>query len=147
MNNWCICWFFSSIFLLGILIFKGFTARRLYKSFGVESLTTSGSVSLHSTALFRLEGSKAELKSTRYFLKFHVGFFFLNSCHITGLKRLEGGSRTQLQAREFRWGWGVNKWCDVNCSDVEWTDVIYVKLNLSEVKWMKWRKLKWSSWG
>jgi hypothetical protein len=30
---------FSPIFLLGILIFKGLTARRLYKSFGVKELT------------------------------------------------------------------------------------------------------------
>jgi hypothetical protein len=29
---------FSRIFLLGILIFKGLTARRLYKSFGVRGL-------------------------------------------------------------------------------------------------------------
>jgi hypothetical membrane protein len=29
---------FSSIFLLGIVIFKGLTARRLYKSFGVKGL-------------------------------------------------------------------------------------------------------------
>jgi hypothetical protein len=35
MNNWCICWFLR-IFLLGILIFKGLTARRLYKSFGIK---------------------------------------------------------------------------------------------------------------
>jgi hypothetical protein len=33
-------WLFS-IFLLGILIFKGFTARRLYKSFGVKGLTVT----------------------------------------------------------------------------------------------------------
>jgi hypothetical protein len=32
---------FSWIFLLGILIFKGFTARRLYKSFGVKGLFVS----------------------------------------------------------------------------------------------------------
>jgi hypothetical protein len=37
MKNWCICWF-SRIFLLGILIFKGLTARRLYKSFSVKGL-------------------------------------------------------------------------------------------------------------
>jgi hypothetical protein len=30
---------FSRVFLLGILIFKGLTARRLYKSFGVKGLT------------------------------------------------------------------------------------------------------------
>jgi hypothetical protein len=30
---------FSHIFLLGILIFKGLTARRLYKSFGVKGLS------------------------------------------------------------------------------------------------------------
>jgi hypothetical protein len=29
---------FSRIFILGILIFKGLTARRLYKSFGVKGL-------------------------------------------------------------------------------------------------------------
>jgi hypothetical protein len=38
MNNCCICCF-SRIFLLGILIFKGLTARRLYKLFGVKGLT------------------------------------------------------------------------------------------------------------
>jgi hypothetical protein len=37
MNNWCICWFFTHIFT-GILIFKGLTARRIYKSFSVKGL-------------------------------------------------------------------------------------------------------------
>jgi hypothetical protein len=37
MNNWCICWLFTHIFT-GILIFKGLTARRLYKSFGFKGL-------------------------------------------------------------------------------------------------------------
>ena len=32
-----------------------------------------------------------------------------------------------LQARELKWGLRVNKWIDVKCSDVEWTDVNYVK--------------------
>ena len=40
MNDWCICWFLS-IYLLGILIFKGFTARRLYKSFSIKGLMSS----------------------------------------------------------------------------------------------------------
>jgi hypothetical protein len=30
---------FPRMFLLGILIFKGLTARRLYKSFGVKGLS------------------------------------------------------------------------------------------------------------
>jgi hypothetical protein len=37
MNNWCICWFFTHIFT-GYFNFKGLTARRLYKSFGVKGL-------------------------------------------------------------------------------------------------------------
>jgi hypothetical protein len=37
MNNWSICWFFTYIFT-GDLIFKGLTARRFYKSFGVKGL-------------------------------------------------------------------------------------------------------------
>jgi hypothetical protein len=38
---------FSSIFLLGILIFKGLIARRLYKSFGVKGIK----IALFSTLL------------------------------------------------------------------------------------------------
>jgi hypothetical protein len=37
MKNWLFVGF-SRIFLLGILIFKGLTARRLYKSFGVKGV-------------------------------------------------------------------------------------------------------------
>jgi hypothetical protein len=37
MNNWCIRWFFTHVFT-GILIFKGLTARRLYKLFGAKGL-------------------------------------------------------------------------------------------------------------
>jgi hypothetical protein len=37
---------FSRIFLLGILIFKGLTARRLYKSFGVKGLTVTVGITL-----------------------------------------------------------------------------------------------------
>jgi hypothetical protein len=56
MNNWCICWFSTHIFT-GILIFKGPTVRRLYKSFGVEGLnerkllTSQGTVSFSRTAV------------------------------------------------------------------------------------------------
>jgi hypothetical protein len=39
MNNCFSCWFLR-ILLLWILIFKGLTARRLYRSFGVKGLST-----------------------------------------------------------------------------------------------------------
>jgi hypothetical protein len=38
MNNWCIYWVFTYI-LLEILMFKWFTARHLYKLFGLKGLT------------------------------------------------------------------------------------------------------------
>jgi hypothetical protein len=38
MNSCCICWVFKHIFT-GIVIFKGPTARRLYKSFEIKGLT------------------------------------------------------------------------------------------------------------
>jgi hypothetical protein len=40
MNNLCICWFLTHIFT-GHFNFKGLTARRLYKSFGVKGLISS----------------------------------------------------------------------------------------------------------
>jgi hypothetical protein len=50
----------------------------------------------------------------------------------------------QLQAREFKWGLSVNKRSDVKCIDVEWAHVIYVKLDLSELKGseVKWGELR-----
>jgi hypothetical protein len=38
---------FSRIFLMGILIFKGLTARRLYKSFGIKGLMSAGFFAYH----------------------------------------------------------------------------------------------------
>jgi hypothetical protein len=43
----------------------------------------------------------------------------------------------QLQAREFKWGLSVlvHKWSGVKRSDVEWTDVIFVKWFCIEIMW------------
>ena len=48
----------------------------------------------------------------------------------------------KLQAKEFKWELSVNKWSDVKCSDVEWTNVIYLMwsdfvLKLSEVSYVE----------
>jgi hypothetical protein len=45
---------FSRIFLLGILIFKGITARRVYKSFGAKGLKKQLAVRLFSNMYFSL---------------------------------------------------------------------------------------------
>jgi hypothetical protein len=46
--TWCAVFVgFSRIFLLRILIFKGLTARRLYKSFGVKGLNGSCDKTVH----------------------------------------------------------------------------------------------------
>jgi hypothetical protein len=36
----------------------------------------------------------------------------------------------------LKWVLSVSKWSDVKCSDVEWTDKIYVKWFCFEVKWV-----------
>ena len=40
------------------------------------------------------------------------------------------GSECRYKQRAFKWGLSVNKW-----SDVEWTDVVYVKWSCVELKW------------
>jgi hypothetical protein len=63
MNNWCICWF-SRIFLLGILIFKGLTALRVYKSFGVKGLTEAARFTLTEAAPTSLCCKESSLKGS-----------------------------------------------------------------------------------
>jgi hypothetical protein len=58
MNNWCICWFVTHIFT-GILIFKGLTARRLYKSFGIKGLMASWSTRITNPWIYSLLGPTA----------------------------------------------------------------------------------------
>jgi hypothetical protein len=48
------------------------------------------------------------------------------------------GLRMWLQERELKWGLSVNKWSDVKCSDVEWTDVIIWSDFV-----LKWSELRW----
>ena len=43
--------------------------------------------------------------------------------------------RKRVMSKEFKWGMSINKWSYVKCSDVEWTDVIYVKCFCFEVQW------------
>jgi disulfide bond formation protein DsbB len=73
MNNCCICWF-SRIFLLGILIFKGLTARRLYKSFGVKGL---------KVVIHHILGA---LGSTFLVFNYAVHFLQLFTCSLSSCK-------------------------------------------------------------
>jgi hypothetical protein len=45
---------FSHMFLLGILMFKGLTARHLYKSFGVKGLRSSTSSYIFFLVLYSI---------------------------------------------------------------------------------------------
>jgi hypothetical protein len=85
MNYCCICWF-SSIFLLGILIFKKLIARRRYKSFGVKGLRntwamrylthTNESPSFHVTIFLQI----SIIGPTRRTIFFH--FISVNSLYM-----------------------------------------------------------------
>jgi hypothetical protein len=58
--------FFSRVFLLGILIFKGLTARRLYKSFGVNGLTVCCPLSIVLSAGHMFEVSEFPVLPSSY---------------------------------------------------------------------------------
>jgi hypothetical protein len=82
MNNWCICWFFTHIFT-GILIFKGLTARRLYKSFGIKGLIEDYRiVFLSSNEVNPVKSSRNYVQPREFILKIlhtfpHTKFIFL----------------------------------------------------------------------
>jgi hypothetical protein len=71
MNNWCICLFFTHIFTEDFN-YKGLTARRFYKSFGVKVLN------FYTTVSYSTEGAYiSHMTSTLHFthdqyLTFHT---------------------------------------------------------------------------
>jgi hypothetical protein len=75
---------FSCIFLLGILIFKRLTARRLYKSFGVKGLTTANYLSemLHNLLV---GGPVLSIQRPAAEFQFTVLIESLKSIHSTSL--------------------------------------------------------------
>jgi hypothetical protein len=64
MNNCSICWFFTHIFL-GILIFKGLTARRLYKSFDGKGLINKYGLSEHTHCDIAATNAKSKKARSR----------------------------------------------------------------------------------
>jgi hypothetical protein len=58
---------FLRIYLLGILIFKGLTARRLYKSFGVKGLSIIKSYILPTQCIYVLGVVLRKLAATSYY--------------------------------------------------------------------------------
>jgi uncharacterized membrane protein YgdD (TMEM256/DUF423 family) len=64
MNNRCIYWFCTHIFI-GILIFKGLTARRLYKSSGVIFIGILIFKGLTARRLYKSSGVKGLTPASR----------------------------------------------------------------------------------
>jgi phosphorylcholine metabolism protein LicD len=66
MNNWCICWFFTHIFTVDLIV-KGLTARHLYKSFDVKGLifNTVSDIFVSSDLYFNMHIKKISLLKLR----------------------------------------------------------------------------------
>jgi hypothetical protein len=93
MNNWCICWF-SRVFLLGILIFKGLTARRLYKSFNVKRLMSTASLYATSDTsvafLLRNQGIRVQIWISQTRSRGYKFPFIVSLCTAAITKYLRG---------------------------------------------------------
>jgi hypothetical protein len=87
---------FSRIFLLGILVFKGLTARRVYKSFGVKGLMIySISVSeakdfqhSYNKSISSLLSKKVRRSSVGHYRLpslYHIAVNVLSICHTSSL--------------------------------------------------------------
>jgi hypothetical protein len=66
-------------------------------------------------------------------------------------KRVYKNKQMQLQAREFKWGFSVNKWSEVKWCGVNWSDfceVSFVKWFYFEVKWsdVEWTEVIFVRW-
>jgi hypothetical protein len=67
----------AEIFLLGILIFKGLTEGRLYKSFGVKGVKQMGFLLLSCYNTRSLKGKTIKINKI---LKMHWNCCFLHAC-------------------------------------------------------------------
>jgi hypothetical protein len=112
MNSWCICWIFTHIFT-GILIFKGLTVRRLYKSFGVRGLSNGYSamkylilrIGLVTDKCYKLQN--VTLFNCFYFTQHkhkhisHITQYFFKQCIKDGRCTCEIKSRIAMAKAEF----------------------------------------------
>jgi hypothetical protein len=145
MNNWCICWV-STYNFTGILIFKGLTARRLYKSFGVKGLiVTTKFAEKHYTDIYMLLHyltSSEVLPTINRFKRTKIRRFgSINRYKRTKIRRFGRSSTFIRYDTKVKC---LNVWIIFNI-DIAYTQARYTELSLRETAALKFDFRYWQN--
>jgi hypothetical protein len=128
---------FSRIFLLGILIFKGLTARRVYKSFGFTGLNSSSVSTLEKITNKGLLRHNNESSSTKllFHTKTSLNFLQRSQCTISVYRTLTVsccfGNSPCINVLDNRWNIHL-QWlfsCDRNFQNIL-LSVLHLRMHL-----------------